>query len=282
MSNYEIEVLVNGRPIKTFNHKGAMFVEGRKGSNFELKFINNTWSRVEVVPSVDGLSVMDGEECGVHSSGYLVPARESIVIPGWRLNNSDVAKFVFSGKEKSYAAKSGGDTENVGAIGFMVFKEKQMSIFQPTPWQPYYSHEFGRGYGDVRHGSDWLTVSTAADNQERFRVTSNSIARGMASTTVTSTESLENSSSDVQWNLGVGFGDETSHKVNEVTFYRETPEVPTDMLVVYYDSRKGLESRGIQVIRSKKKKTSQLPNPFPTYSQPGCTPPPGWKPKKYY
>ena len=125
MANYEVEILVRGNPVKMFRHKGEFFVEGRKGSSFELKFKNNTWKNIEVVPSVDGLSVLDGEACGEESEGYLVPARDSVTIPGWRLNNQAVAEFVFKDKDRSYSNQTGEGTTNVGVIGFMVFKEKE-------------------------------------------------------------------------------------------------------------------------------------------------------------
>ena len=264
MGNYEVDVLVNGRPIRQFNHKGDVFVEGRKGSEFELKFTNNTWGRVEIVASVDGLSVMDGEECGTNSSGYLVPARQSIVIPGWRLDNSNVAKFVFKGKNKSYSAKSGHGTSNVGAVGFMVFEEK-VSYFYPQPFQPYGICSTN----DVHFGSLGQNVIRGA--------TSSNVANNISPKASNSVEIEKNSDA---WELGVGFGDEDSHYVQEVEFTRLNQHNPESIITVYYDSRKGLENRGIQVVKSRKKKVSELPNPFPTYSGTGCTPPPGWKRKK--
>ena len=54
MSKYEAQILVRDRPVRVFKHEGDFFIEGRKGSSFELKFINNTWDRIEVVISVDG------------------------------------------------------------------------------------------------------------------------------------------------------------------------------------------------------------------------------------
>lgn len=286
MSNYEVDILVRGRPIRQFKHKSNVFVEGRKGSEFELKFTNNTWQRVEAVPSVDGLSVMDGKECGVESNGYLVPARQSIVIPGWRLDNDNIAKFLFKGKDKSYSAKSGHGTKNVGAVGFMVFQEyvnynyivNIPTIGWPQSETHYHHHHYNNPWGTLiggptyKSGSDWLT-SNSANACSTDTMPSSPLRGAQASVNMVSTE---NDSDDSKWNLGVGFGEQDSHKVREVAFTRANVSVPNEIMTIYYDSLKGLTNRGIQVIKKSKKKVDSLPNPFPTYSS-GCKPPPNWK-----
>jgi len=294
MSNYEVDILVRGRPIRQFKHNGNLFVEGRRGSKFELKFTNNTWQRVEVSPSVDGLSIMDGEECGVENNGYLVPARQSIVIPGWRLDDDNIAKFLFKGKNKSYSAKSGHGTDNVGAIGFMVFQEKinhNCLTINTTPWPLYNTTEihhhhhhkqynpFGIG-GGATCDSGWLTtnnVSSTSSSGISYSATRGAKASMGDDVNVPLDISPKGEGT---WNLGVGFGEEDSHKVHEVAFTRENALVPYDIMTIYYDSRKGLEARGIQVVKTKKRAVSDLPNPFPTYGGSGCTPPPGWKGRK--
>ncbi len=316
MADYEVDILVNGKPIRQFRYKGDNFVEGRKGSNFELRFTNNTWKRVEVVPSVDGLDVIDGEECGTESSGYVVNARDSVTIPGWRLDNDTVAEFIFKDKKKSYASRSGKGTANVGAIGFMVFEEKQYAYVPPIvinpspPWTPY-PHPWDnpwlpRPYGIWSGSSSVRGISNTTSNTN-IPININQKGTGSvlfedddAPTAKTSNDSeslsVQNVSSSLGslgrnaiaasadaevFNIGVGFGDEQDHSVHEVSFQRDNADYPTETLVIYYDSRKGLENRGIRVVRTKKKKTRTLPNPFPTYSSgSGCNPPPGWKSRK--
>lgn len=313
MANYEVDILVNGKPIKQFRYKGDYFIEGRKGSNFELKFTNNTWKRVEVVPSVDGLDVIDGEECGIESSGYVVNARDSITIPGWRLDNDTVAEFIFKDKKKSYASRSGKGTSNVGAIGFMVFEEKQYVYIPPInpspPWTPYpYPHPWdnpwdnpwlprphGPWFGSSRIG---CVTNTTSDTNIPIDLNIKGTGKVLFEDDDPTTESLgsaQNMSVSLDslgsnraiesgsgiFNIGVGFGDEQDHSVHEVSFQRDNADYPTETLVIYYDSRKGLENRGIKVVRTKKKKSYALPNAFPTYSSgSGCRPPPGWKSRK--
>lgn len=278
MADYEAEILVNGKPIKMFQHKGELFVEGRKGSKFELRIKNNTWGRIEVVPSVDGLSVLDGEPCSEHSEGYLIPARESIVVPGWRLDNNSVAEFVFKDKRKSYSKQTGHGTGNVGVIGFMVFKEKVSYYNDPGIWQPF-ELVVGGGFvsgstaGDPTFGKGRMMsntisnmASTASESVDVFAATSVSVAD-----TTNSTED-----SNETFNIGTGWGDEREHKVTIVDFDRQNPMTPDAFITVYYDSRKGLEARGIKVVGTRRKKAPCLPDPFPGYTR-GCKPPPGWK-----
>lgn len=323
VSNYEIEVLVRGRPVKVFKHKGDRFIEGRHGSTFELKITNNTWDRVEVVTSVDGLSVSNGEECGSNSEGYLVPAKESIVIPGWRLPNNKAAEFVFEDKRKSYSNQVGKGTQNVGVIGLMIFVEKVVHnvttptpIPFPNPIRPYptprphpYPHpwEWDDGFWPKRRRDGrwndpvWIS-STSGDNPQLYKSamqsTNESLSikqngHGEIGTTglllgmnicdtaagASATASLQDSV-EPAFEIGTGWGDEIKHNVTEVSFERENRFNPDEILSIFYDTKKGLEARGIKVVKTKKRKTKNLPNAFPTYKNSGCTPPPGWKNRK--
>ncbi len=278
MANYEVEILVRGKPVKMFRHKGEFYVEGRKGSTFELKLTNNTWKNIEIVPSVDGLSVLDGEACGEDSEGYLVSARDSVTIPGWRLNNQSVAEFIFKDKNRSYAEQSGEGTTNVGVIGFMVFKEKEYAYtppFHPYPYQPFYAS----GSFTVRGNSDDIITNTAtaksATSVESLNICSNTIAGDSVSSTHVV---IDDSIDDKTFNIGTGWGDEVEHNVTVVDFERMNPTVADSLITVYYDTRKGLEARGIKVVKQRRYTGQELPDPFPTYTQ-GCKPPTGWKSK---
>lgn len=315
MADYEVEVLVRGRPVKTFKHKGDRFIEGRNGSSFELKITNNTWDRIEVVTSVDGLSVINGEECGSDSEGYLVPGKESIVIPGWRLSNDKAAEFVFEDKRKSYSNQVGKGTQNVGVIGLMVFTEKVTYINIPTPlpnpypnpnppWNPWIpsdpwypnppwkwndKHQWVtskdstgnnplRGMGQSVSDNTFYGMAQNSCDSESLSV--NSTMAGASLSKSANKIAANAASAEPKFEIGTGWGDEVDHKVHEVKFEREDRYNPEKILSIFYDTRKGLEARGIQVIKTKTKKVSSLPNAFPTYKNTGCNPPPGWKGKK--
>ena len=50
---YEARILVRGRPVTEYHHTdGNIYVEGRKGSDYSLEFINNGAERICVLPAV--------------------------------------------------------------------------------------------------------------------------------------------------------------------------------------------------------------------------------------
>ena len=123
-SNYIVEILANGHPLQEYFEKGKHYIEARKGTEFSLRIKNNGFKRILAVPSVDGLSVLDGKEAGEESSGYIINGYDSLTIDGWRVSDSEVRKFFFSNPEESYAKrKSNGD--NLGVIGIAIYREKE-------------------------------------------------------------------------------------------------------------------------------------------------------------
>lgn len=146
---YEIEVLVHGRPAREYPLNGDIWLEGRLGSEFTLRFRNSTARRVEVVLSIDGLSVMNGQTASKDDRGYIVGPYQTADIPGWRLNDREVAKFFFGKLDEAYASKMG-KPQNIGVIGAAVFTERQ-SMPLSTP--------VFRG-GATRGGGEMFSMTT--------------------------------------------------------------------------------------------------------------------------
>ncbi len=127
---FEACVLVNGKPVTEVVHTGQAYIEGRKKSTYELYFRNNSSQQVLVVPSVDGLSIIDGKSAGKSSPGYVIDPWDSLTVPGWTVNGREAAEFIFHAQgaywddEQTYAEEVGEDSSNQGAIGFMVFRRK--------------------------------------------------------------------------------------------------------------------------------------------------------------
>lgn len=124
MSNVKLNIKVKNNSIPSYYHNGDYYVEGREGSEYTLEIVNNTYKRIMAIPSVDGLSIFDGKPATKESNGYIVDALSKIEVPGWTIDNSNVAKFVFSSVDNSYSTyQSGGNTSNNGVIGVKIYEE---------------------------------------------------------------------------------------------------------------------------------------------------------------
>jgi hypothetical protein len=142
VSSYELEVLVDGAPARTFLHSGETHMLGEQGSRYILRVHNRSGRRIEAVVSVDGLDVIDGENGDLRKRGYIVPAYGETRIEGFRTSQADVATFRFSAVSGSYAAQKG-KARNVGVIAVALFEEQaappeQIIVGRPEPVpQPY-------------------------------------------------------------------------------------------------------------------------------------------------
>jgi len=90
---------------------GRSLVVGGDGERYRLVVRNATSARFEVVASVDGLDVIDGQPATPERRGYLVDPHGVLVIDR------------FGKVAASYAAKTSGDA-NVGVVGIAIFAEK--------------------------------------------------------------------------------------------------------------------------------------------------------------
>jgi len=266
-SGIEMTVLVKNRAIKEYTHKHETFVEGRAGSNYEIEISNRTATRVEAVVSVDGLAVTSGKAASADSVGYLIPAFGSIRIPGWTLNNENVAKFAFSGRSESYAALTAdGDTRNNGVIGVLVYTERQLPIYN-------YGLSAGlRSLADSASPPLHFYYNAASSLPEQtFTMNSTSVApRGIAPSNIQITASAAPQKM-AQQSLGTAFGESTGFRTTQVHFERGATLC---MASLYYDNAKGLRERGIELRAKKKKLKEHQPKAFPGL---GCRPPIGWQ-----
>src|SRR5690242_1413855 len=122
---FDLQVLVNGRPLQEYAYQGEWFVEGMIGRNFTLRLGKvQLYRRAVAVISVDGLSIMDGKPAKADGSGYIIESGDRYIeIPGWRLNDKEVAAFFFSSLPEAYASQMGKPT-NIGVIGAKFFYEQ--------------------------------------------------------------------------------------------------------------------------------------------------------------
>jgi len=297
-SNHEFEmyVLVENKPIKEYHHEGSVFVEGRAGSEYTIRLRNSAAQRALFVLAVDGLSVLDGQQSSDKSPGYVLSAGETLDVKAYIVDNSTGAKFVFGHKEESYSAQVGQGTDNVGVIGAKVFREKKASYSVDPGWayptvrtfrSKASTKSMGSGpvYGLYGHSGSfgiaggWTTNATSPTLSARGIAASSNVATGIGSNSATSFDPMDCATMDCtadlagmeQEKLGTVFGDATEWKTEKTAFERATT-FPEASLVIYYDTRKNLEKRGIKF----RKEVAPLPNPFPANPE-GCPTPPGWR-----
>lgn len=112
-----------GRTLPGFTARGRALVIGDDGARYRIVVRNGTTARFEIVASVDGLDVIDGQPADPNRRGYLVDPHDELVIDGFRTSDDAVAAFRFGKVAESYAAQTSGD-RNVGIIGLAIFAER--------------------------------------------------------------------------------------------------------------------------------------------------------------
>lgn len=242
---YEMEVLVNGRPLKEYLHEGRHYVEGRKGTNFSIKVRNNSNQRVLFVPSVDGLSVIDGKSASFESSGYIVKPWSSAVIDGWRVSDSEVSQFFFTNPGESYSSRSRGGEANLGVIGVAVFKEK-VQEYKPGIFS-YHTTEYTYTTGDKIRKITTSNVPGTIQNS----------GYGVASLDTGYINDVSSNSQEP--GLGTGWGGAKQSEVVYVSFEQE--ESPTQVMSLFYDTKENLKNIGVDLTREKVQISQR--NPFP-------------------
>ena len=207
--NYEVDVLVNGHSVQEYFKDGKVYIEGRKKQKFSIRIKNNGYSKILAIPTIDGLSVIDGKEAGYSSPGYIINGYDSITINGWRTSNKEIAEFYFTNPKDSYSQKTG-KKNNLGVIGVAIFREKQSHI-TPTPFPeyPYPKYPYPKWpMYDVMSNVNMSMVNDVAESD-----------------------------------LGTGFGEYKKSEVIEANFDKESN--PDTVFEIYYNSREQLEKIGI-------------------------------------
>ncbi len=270
-NSYDVEVLVNSRPVKIYSHEGKLFVEARDGTEYSLKIRNKNYYKRLAVCSVDGINVISGNPAGKDDKvGYVINGLQSYEVKGFRTSNDSVNAFKFASKDKSYAAKSpqtGGDTTNCGVIGVRWFTENISSnllgkLNAPIPWTPIpwgtptprnpYKHPQYPDRTDV-----WYSSST---NEATY---ANSERRLVASASLVVDEPV--SCSSTSFDMGTEFSEKTlSDSVVETTFDASYMDAE---IIIYYASRAVLEALGVPVEKAVK---VSFPSAFPSRF---CSPP---------
>lgn len=295
--SFELNIAVpsHGRStkIREYGHQGRTYVEGRKGQPFSILFRNNSAERVLAIPSVDGVSVLDGNAATDASRGYVVNAYASIEIKGWRTSLNDVAQFVFETRDGSYAATGPvGDGRNCGVIGCVVLGENRPKVVIRE--KHVHHHHYPR-YPLVMRSCEWEapppmfcgghavsgdveeTYTTYTTNTSELGNVTGQGSTGASSATACFMNQVQaepvkptvvRQAAAPDFNLGAGFGTALVDAVAEVTFERGARLA---LLEIYYTDAGGLRAAGIDLHKSAA--VSAVPSVFPAAFNGFCQPP---------
>lgn len=132
--NFGLRIVANGSCLPEYTKDGKTYIAAPADTDYQIRILVPTipgnlhrYKRFLAVISVDGLDVMTGKRATSQSSGYVVtpPSRvDANDIPGFRLNDKEVARFRFGDREDSYAAQLD-KPENIGVIGVIFFAERE-------------------------------------------------------------------------------------------------------------------------------------------------------------
>ena len=275
---YRLEVLVDGSPARTFDHRGETWVLGQLSDRYTLRVINHSAQRVEAVVTIDGRDVIDGGPGDFRQkSGYLVPAWGSIDIDGWRVSRSEAAAFRFSSVADSYAARTGGGRE-VGVIGVAVFPERRVPRPRRPVAAPWWSGRSGPAHDRGADGESFDDSPSGSPREER--APAGKMAPPAASESGSSADARAAAPTH-RPGLGTEFGEAVASEVQEVPFQRASPSSPAAVLGARYNDRAGLLARGIRLdpppwVASDADERGSA-DPFPGHDRGYARPPVGWR-----
>lgn len=246
-NSFELQVLVNGRPVKEHFFQSKTFIEARRGTVFSLKLKNNTHRRAVSTFSIDGVDALTGKMAGDSDGGYIVGDYSSIEIKGFRTSNDTVSEFVFSDRSRSYAKLVGGKTASGGSIK----SERNCGVIAARITLE-----------EIRHPLFPFTLNertSFADNAPENLGGYNTLKRGLNFTSDYSGTSCSSFSVDSpEFKLGTTWGEEIKDSVTMVPFEKSTE---TFDISIFYDERASLEKIGID-FSTTLKAFSGFPSPF--------------------
>ena len=308
-AGYELTVLVDGAPARTYMHGGETYVLGQLGSHYTLRITNHTGRRIEAVVSVDGRDAIDGKPADWRSKrGYLVPGWGSVDIEGWRISHSQAAAFRFSSVTDSYASRTG-SARDVGVIGVAVFPERYLPprVYRVPPPRPYpypyprpypYDYDDYRGYDEggapsarsekapSGAGADAAPPSASAPPPPSATPPRDAAAEGESGAYSKSGRSgAQPFAQRDRPGLGTEYGEAVNSRIYEVQFVRANSSTPSTVLGVRYNDREGLLALGIPVDSYYDQTcwyydegdVRRTADPFPVSDRRFAAPPPGWQ-----
>jgi hypothetical protein len=230
LADISVHDRTDNRMLDVYWHEGKAWVVGKPGNEYQIT-VRNRNEDVMAVMSVDGVNIVSGETANADQTGYVLAARRSFDISGWRKSTAQVAAFYFTQLPDSYAARTG-RPDNVGVIGVALFRRKQA---EPPPVS-YAPQPFGapsaKAEAPARRDSAAAGASLSAQSEKRAMADER---------------------------IGTGHGRIEDSRVSYTSFERAS-RTPAETIAIYYDSYRNLVARG--VIREP---SVPAPRPFPGF-----------------
>ena len=130
---FDVQVLVDGRPLEEYVGRGRTYVQAIAGAEYELRIRNPLPYRVAVALSVDGLNTIDARHTSAwNASKWVIEPYGAINISGWQMSSERARRFYFTSERDSYGAKLG-QTANLGVVTAVFFRERRSYPVPVTP-----------------------------------------------------------------------------------------------------------------------------------------------------
>ena len=115
----------NNKIFKKFHLEGVDTIGVWGDENFEIRFKNNTWQKVQVRLSIDGTDILTGETATTDATGKMwsVEPYGTLSLTAWPESNEGGASFIFTNAANSVAVHTHADLSSRGIIAAAVFTE---------------------------------------------------------------------------------------------------------------------------------------------------------------
>jgi hypothetical protein len=128
----EVDILVNGAPLRRYAHDGRWYVEALKAREYSIRLRNPYGVRVAVALSVDGLNTIDARHTtAAEARKWVLGPYETVTINGWQTSRTEARRFEFTTEAQSYA-QALGKAANLGTISAVFFKERVRTVSETS------------------------------------------------------------------------------------------------------------------------------------------------------
>jgi hypothetical protein len=159
---FEVDVLVDGRPLSEYQARGRTYIEAIRGEEYEIRLRNRTSDCVAVALSVDGLNTIDASRTSAwDGSKWVIEPYQTITISGWQMDSDHAHRFYFTTERDSYAAKLG-VRGNLGVISAVFYRERRRVMITPPHPEPRRGNrEDSQSSTDLRGAAESSKAGTA-------------------------------------------------------------------------------------------------------------------------